>query len=183
MRVVRLGFLGVASLLVLTAAGCPPSADVQADAPPSGQAPMKPTVVYSSQIGGDDAEFSRDPAPPAARHSGPLSFSEVSKAALAAAEQGQHGTHKGSATTERQPDGSFRYKDFDTAIKCEQLRADAEALVGGCATELYAANCAQTSGLIRPAECTACKALDDADRKIEAAGCPPREQFPTLRER
>lgn len=166
----------LAALVALLSAGCPPIADVQSDS-----APERPRVFVVTT---HDEDFASDPKPPEPDHNnGTAGFRATAAAAIDAAEQGQGGVHMGSTATEKQSDGTFRYKDFDTAVKCEGLRADAAALVGGCAAELYVANCAQVSGTIRPAECTACRALDTADQAVAAAGCPPREQFPTLRER
>lgn len=158
--------------------------------PAAGAKPDEPFLIkagvgYSSQIGtaegqeAPDSDFAADPAPSTGRSE---SFARTNQEALAAVEQGQGGVHCANGTTERLPDGSCKYSDFDTARTCESLRLAASETVQACAAEVTNNSCLRTNGRYQASECPQCAALEGLDSQLSDRGCPQRERYPVLRE-
>lgn len=142
-------------------------------------------VGYSSKIGNaegqdvPDSDFAADPQPKQSDGRA-ADFTATTQYVLSAVEQGQGGVHKGDAT-ERQADGSFRYKTFAAATKCEALLADAMDAVPRCSTEQAYSKCLR-GGKFEASECPGCAEVVRIDAELGSNGCPPRPQYPVLRE-
>lgn len=169
-------------LLFLTA--CATASQERKEEP--GQVLITHGVGYSSKIGtaegqaAPDSDFAADPQPTRSTNDGPAGFAATTQAVLDAAAQGQGGVHKGSATVQ-QPDGSFRYATFQVALQCESLLADASEAVPRCSAEQAYSNCLRGSKF-EPSECPGCAEVVRIDEQLSNNGCPPRPQYPVLRE-